>query len=1138
MNTQADHLKHLAPALVQRLQEGLKQFVQNWTDRLMADTMQQIAPDHALRFPSLVEITHLDMNERWKRGQGLKLEHYLETYPELGSPSTVPLLLIKAEYDIRQSHGDVVDVGEYAQRFSSQFERFYKAVLNDKEGTKTAKEAVPFSPVAAALLGAQPVSPPAKSRPATVSQPVMLPAPAPTPVYVQVQTQVPTPTKSRKWPWVVLLLLAAVGGGLYSQGAFEDPTKFIELVQTKLGIKKIKDDTNKDPDNPNTSTFVQGQFQPNELVESIQVKLELGAGNSTDEAIFLDLGLGFPLWLVPGNSIPATVPFGAVPQVADATNQLEAGKKSTFTFRTSGAPGRDVLNTTPQLLKGLKVGDIRRIGFASLAEKDWELSGFELLVNSKPLHAANNLKLRPKQLQQEAQAKLGGLSQGAAPASQELSNLKELVASGLATDAEKQQLADLEKQPATASSGNDQLNRLQRQLRGQSPWFEQEITLGNATAVTSNLKRSWNMFDLFTNTAHAQLSLPKITVNIPRSVRVSIVTDPSHDRSETKNYVYFQAGARKYLIGGPDFPLTSANGPQTFELDLLAGPLTSTDLRDWGVGVLSPPLVQGKGPDRWHPRRIQVDVDGQLAYDSELQEADRHTLAAIRLVPPTQLDNDGQVVVNPTNNRELYYWATGQTSGYDPKTGTIEPISVPFITEPGITITTIEPVVPPLNPDIGNIIPMDIDPANPLNPLQPVNPIDPTKPYDPCLPGELPVYPIDPIPILPPDMPVPVPQPPYPNPYPVIPQPPVIIIVGPSPQPIPAPPIYIPYPVPVPGPTPFPPGPNPPVPPAPPIPIPPPPTPPIIPIGKPIQIDAVEFSQLSRSGNTSTITVTWKITGDESTLSFYEVTLLGLEDDLSSVGLTPRAGQLTFALGTTPKGVFSVTKTVPDSFLLAWKFVLPRVEAKPLDPAVNSNSKLGPARSTTRFQPNFVNIPFRNAAQIQGPTVALSTASRLTTHTAFDLFLPENNALTLPLDSQKPSVTLSMRADDIVSATTPTHVKLLVGFAGGQAPDNTVDYQVTAFATEIPNTVGGVGTVIAIPQFTVKNQFANANGFFKLNGSEMKIHEVSAKLPASLVARMKNSTQRWSIELTLTTKNFTGDSARPVTIFNTTLTNE
>lgn len=143
-----------------------------------------------------------------------------------------------------------------------------------------------------------------------------------------------------------------------------------------------------------------------------------------------------------------------------------------------------------------------------------------------------------------------------------------------------------------------------------------------------------------------------------QKLTLTVVTAPHH-AAETDNYVYFRTGGHKYLLSGPAAPLTPDFGPQVFELDLSAAPLTASDLRGYALGMLANRPPYADAPDRWHPERLRVEVDGRVVYDSEDNAIDRSSLAAIRLIPPAHLNSAGVVVENDPIARETFVWEAG-----------------------------------------------------------------------------------------------------------------------------------------------------------------------------------------------------------------------------------------------------------------------------------------------------------------------------------------------------------------------------------------------------------------------------------------------------------------------------------------------
>lgn len=389
-------------------------------------------------------------------------------------------------------------------------------------------------------------------------------------------------------------------------------------------------------------------FQPNEAVEVIQVRLDVGAdGEDLKEPVALDLGLGFPFWLHPaGRGEGQTAPFGAVPQETTAAATVPAGSSATFTFRLAAEPGQDVFQTTPQLLSGVQVSDIARVGFSSRGATNWALAGYEVTVNGKRLAASETVNRKAREAQNAAQSRLAGLGAQIGPKQAELADLKALVQTGLATEAEQGRVAvlDAELQPLLLEK-----RRLERQVQGEYPWLED--------ADFRPIGRNGSLVS---------------------SAKVTVLTQ-LHTAADTQNYVYFRTGGRKYLLGSHERPFSSEAGPQSFDLDLLAGPLTTGDLRGYALGMLGNAYPYGPAPDRWHPQRLLIEIDGRIVYDSDENPLDRNSLEAIRLVPPVHVDGT-TLVSNTPIARETYVWEAGEGLGLDLASGSA--LDLPDPTDP------------------------------------------------------------------------------------------------------------------------------------------------------------------------------------------------------------------------------------------------------------------------------------------------------------------------------------------------------------------------------------------------------------------------------------------------------------------------
>lgn len=444
-------------------------------------------------------------------------------------------------------------------------------------------------------------------------------------------------------------------------------------------------------------------FKADEAVETLSLKLTLGAnGDALEEPVALDLGLGFPLWLHPvGRGSGEIAPFGAVPNQSTANGKVAAGSTVTFTFDRKGEAGLDAFRTTAQLLAGVRVSDIARVGFASPGRSNWQLAAYEITINGK-VFVSTTVTAPPAGSPEANQKKLAGLDEKIALARNDLADLKDLVAAKLAGPDDLKRQGDLEKELAAlltergkvdaqqvASNRarnaqdlarlklvdvNQQLQPLQEELAS----IEALITAGLATVddrkwledsrariallQTEKVRLEGQLQGQYPWYVDQAFRSPWRAGQSVQSARITLVTH-DHVAADTRNYVYFRTGGRSYLLGSPDRPLTGHQGPQVFQLDLQAGPLLAADLRGWAVGMLGTAAPYGRTADRWHPRRVLVEIDGRLVYDSEDSGLDRVSLLSVRLIPPVHCGSDGKLISNLATGREVFLWEAGKGLG-------------------------------------------------------------------------------------------------------------------------------------------------------------------------------------------------------------------------------------------------------------------------------------------------------------------------------------------------------------------------------------------------------------------------------------------------------------------------------------------
>jgi serine/threonine protein kinase len=85
------------------------------------------------RLTALVEMIKADLNRRCLEGRPVRLEWYLEAFPELGTVETISPELILAEYEVRRRTGDSADLAKLLERFPHQAEELRRLIAQQVE---------------------------------------------------------------------------------------------------------------------------------------------------------------------------------------------------------------------------------------------------------------------------------------------------------------------------------------------------------------------------------------------------------------------------------------------------------------------------------------------------------------------------------------------------------------------------------------------------------------------------------------------------------------------------------------------------------------------------------------------------------------------------------------------------------------------------------------------------------------------------------------------------------------------------------------------------------------------------------------------------------------------------------------------
>lgn len=124
-------LGHLSTDDWERLQDILDRFEKAWTNVGSEDAIDMKAylppVEDPLRPVALSELIKAELEIRWRRGQTVRIESYLNDFPELLVVGTLPPLIYE-EYRVRHMHGDKPPVTAYQERFPSDYEEVKRLV--------------------------------------------------------------------------------------------------------------------------------------------------------------------------------------------------------------------------------------------------------------------------------------------------------------------------------------------------------------------------------------------------------------------------------------------------------------------------------------------------------------------------------------------------------------------------------------------------------------------------------------------------------------------------------------------------------------------------------------------------------------------------------------------------------------------------------------------------------------------------------------------------------------------------------------------------------------------------------------------------------------------------------------------------
>jgi serine/threonine-protein kinase len=162
----------------QRLEGILARFAAAWRRGERPAIREYLAAGEKERLALLIELVHEDLEHRLQAGEPMRVESYLQEYPELRADSAVAVGLITAECTLRQRMaGNQAGLEEYLARFPEYAEALRSRLAGPMAGDGVATDAPTLAPPGSPAE-ASTIAPPASPNVASVfSPPAVQPAP-------------------------------------------------------------------------------------------------------------------------------------------------------------------------------------------------------------------------------------------------------------------------------------------------------------------------------------------------------------------------------------------------------------------------------------------------------------------------------------------------------------------------------------------------------------------------------------------------------------------------------------------------------------------------------------------------------------------------------------------------------------------------------------------------------------------------------------------------------------------------------------------------------------------------------------------------------------------------------------------------
>jgi hypothetical protein len=119
-HSSSDSIPSVPGAAWERLEPILERFEEGWRQGQRPSLSDYLAEIESGRLVLLIELVNEDLEQRLQLGEGVRIEIYLSTYPELASNALAATDLIAAEFVLREMRGEVPRLEDSQVRFPEQ----------------------------------------------------------------------------------------------------------------------------------------------------------------------------------------------------------------------------------------------------------------------------------------------------------------------------------------------------------------------------------------------------------------------------------------------------------------------------------------------------------------------------------------------------------------------------------------------------------------------------------------------------------------------------------------------------------------------------------------------------------------------------------------------------------------------------------------------------------------------------------------------------------------------------------------------------------------------------------------------------------------------------------------------------------